>query len=97
VSATVPHILESVRESEKGSPTREIIMVNKILTALVLGLAVTSFVSPSSAQDMAKRDAAVAKCTAQAQKKVPNQETADQVANRSAAYAECMRAEGFAP
>jgi hypothetical protein len=72
-------------------------MVSKVLAALALSLTVTWFVSPSSAQDMAKRDAAVAKCSAEAQKKVPNQETADQVANRTEAYAECMKKAGFAP
>jgi hypothetical protein len=72
-------------------------VVNRIIAVVALGLAAAFLASPSSAQDMAKRDAAVAKCSAEAQKKVPNQETADQVANRSAAYEECMRAAGYAP
>jgi hypothetical protein len=73
-------------------------MINRTLVVLALGLAAVSLASPSFAQqDMAKRDAAVAKCSAEAQKKVPNQETADQVANRSAAYAECMKTAGFSP
>ena len=72
-------------------------MINKALVALVVGLAVASFASPSLAQDMAKRDAAVAKCNAEAQKKVPTQETADAVGRRMAAYEECMKTAGFAP
>jgi hypothetical protein len=72
-------------------------MVNRVIAALALGLAAASFASPSSAQDMAKRDAAVQKCSADAQKKVPSQQTADQVASRSAAYAECMKSAGFTP
>jgi hypothetical protein len=75
----------------------EVMMINRISAALALGLFAASFISPSSAQDMAKRDAAVAKCSAEAQKKVPNQQTADQVASRTAAYSECMKAAGFAP
>ena len=72
-------------------------MVNRVFAALVLGLGVASFVSPSLAQDMAKRDAAVQKCNAEAQKKVPNQETNDDVGRRMSAYEECMRTAGFAP
>jgi hypothetical protein len=76
---------------------RKVVMTSKVLVALGIGLAAASFASPSFAQDMAKRDAAVAKCNAQADKKVPNQQTADQVASRSEAYAECMKTAGFAP
>jgi hypothetical protein len=76
---------------------QEAIVINKVLTVLALVLAVASFATPSSAQDMAKRDAAVAKCNAEAQKKVPTQETADAVGRRMAAYEECMKAAGFAP
>jgi len=72
-------------------------MRSKVLVALVIGLAAASVASPSFAQDMAKRDAAVAKCNAVADKKVPTQQTADQVTSRGAAYAECMKAEGFTP
>lgn len=72
-------------------------MINRVLVALVVGLAAAYLASPSLAQDMAKRDAAVAKCNAEAQKKVPTQETADAVARRMAAYEECMKTTGFAP
>ena len=72
-------------------------MINRVVVAFVVAFAAASFVSPSLAQDMAKRDAAVAKCNVVADKKVPSQQTADQVTNRGAAYAECMKAEGFAP
>jgi hypothetical protein len=74
-------------------------MINKVLSVLVVGLAAASFASPSLAQDqsMAKRDAAVAKCTAEAQKKVPTQETADAVGRRMEAYQECMKTTGFPP
>ena len=72
-------------------------MINKVVVALVVGLAAASFASASVAQDMAKRDAAVAKCTAEAQKKVPNQQTADDTERRTAAYSECMKTAGFAP
>jgi len=72
-------------------------MVNRAFAALALGLGVASFVSPSFAQDMEKRDAAVAKCNAEAQKKVPNQETNDDVERRMSAYQECMKTTGFPP
>ena len=72
-------------------------MFNKVVVALVVGLAAASFASASMAQDMAKRDAAVAKCNAEAQKKVPTQETADAVSRRMEAYQECMKTAGFAP
>jgi hypothetical protein len=72
-------------------------MINRTLAALAVGLAATFLVSPSVAQDMAKRDAAVAKCTAEAQKKIPTQETADSVQRRMEAYQECMKTTGFAP
>jgi hypothetical protein len=72
-------------------------MISRYFIALALGLAAASFASSSYAQDMAKRDAAVAKCNAEAQKKVPSQQTADDVGRRTAAYEECMRTAGFAP
>ena len=81
----------------EGVNNKEVTMINRVLVALVVGLAAASFASPSFAQDMAKRDAAVAKCSAEAQQRVPNQETADQVANRTEAYAECMKKAGFTP
>jgi hypothetical protein len=70
---------------------------NRLIVAFAVGLSAAAFASPSLAQDMAKRDAAVAKCNAEAQKKVPTQETADAVGRRMEAYQECMRTEGFAP
>ena len=74
-------------------------MINKVFSILVVGLAAASFASPSFAQDqdMAKRDAAVAKCNAEAQRKVPNQETSDDVDRRMSAYQECMKTTGFPP
>ncbi len=72
-------------------------MANKVLVALVVGLAAASFASASVAQDMAKRDAAVAKCNAEADKQVPKQETADAVGRRMDAYQSCMKTAGFAP
>jgi hypothetical protein len=72
-------------------------MINRVVVVPVVGLTAASFASSSFAQDMAKRDAAVAKCNAEAQKKVPTQETADAVGRRMAAYEECMRAAGFTP
>jgi hypothetical protein len=70
---------------------------NRLIVAFVVGLSSAAFASASLAQDMAKRDAAVAKCSAEAQKKVPNQQTADDVARRTEAYQECMKTAGFAP
>jgi hypothetical protein len=70
---------------------------NRLVVVFIAGLSAATFASASMAQDMAKRDAAVTMCSAEADKKVPSQQTADQVTSRGQAYAECMKKAGFAP
>ena len=68
--------------------------MNKFL-ALLIGISIASFASQVFAQD-AQRDAAIAKCIAEAHKQFP-QESLQLQGDRIAAYKACMTREGQRP
>ena len=66
--------------------------MSKYLLALPVALSVAALASQASAQET--RDAAITRCTQQAQQQFPNQTETD---SRAAAYRACMVAAGFQP
>ena len=68
----------------------------KTFLALLVGLSVTVFAAQAFAQDTAQRDAAIAKCVAEAHKQFPG-ESQDTQSDRTAAYKACMTKAGQRP
>jgi hypothetical protein len=70
---------------------------NKLFVALALGLSAAAFGTQAAAeQSQAARDAAIHRCSVQAQRQNPGTAAAEDQA-RTEAYMACMRAAGFTP
>jgi hypothetical protein len=65
-----------------------------LLIALFAGLLAATWTSQASA---AGRNAAISRCTAQAQKQFPRRSRAGTADNRTRSYKACMAAAGFRP
>ena len=72
------------------------INANKQIVALALGLSVALVAMQASAQNMTKRDAAISKCSQQAQSQYPDNSITNQ-SSRAAVYKACMKSMGQRP